>query len=244
MIPHWQVLVPSTVQGTPRDTAAEIFDSQGATACSSITGQGTLTLDASGTNFEVDRSGNTVRIAITVDDDVATSAAGFQAPDCHANDFQVLLQNPVDANGDGVNDAAPLFGRIRAITATRTEDGNGTSSNRNILYFDTTFGWYIGWSRIVDTQATDGVWASACPPGLSDAALPTSPQGACLDWYNLGSDNGADEEYIAFAMVPRNYGWYGYTLPVIGFNYFVTLDIGHPQDFTTYTVQVFLSARA
>ena len=236
-VPHWEVFVPSTVQGTPRDAASEIFDTQGATACSSIAGQGTLTLDVSATNMFVDRSNKLIRVGITRNANVATSTAAFQAPDCHSNDFSIRLTNPVDANGDGVMDSASIFGRVRSITSMVTIDGNGSSSQRNILFFDTTFGHYLGWSRRVDTQATDGMWISAVPPGQSDTAFPSS-----ADWTNLGASAGADEDYIAFAYAPRNYGFYGFTLPPAGFVYSIVLDIGVPADYTTYTVQVYLSS--
>ncbi len=240
-VPQWEVLIPTTIQGTPRDANTEIMDSNGGDGVD--TGSPAGTLCAFGTNAEADRANRNVRVAVTVDDDVATSTATYSAPDACSFDLAFRLTNPQDANGDGTMDSVSLFGRVRSITATVAQDGNETTPH-NIMLFDSTFGWYIGWSRDVDAQTTDGAWISACPAGLSDARLPTAPQGQCLDWNNLGSNAGVDEDYIAFAYGTRNYGFYGYTLPPIGFQYTITIDIGTPESFVTYTVLVFLSARA
>lgn len=236
LTPVFEVLVPSTVQGTPRDTQAELFDTQGGTG-----GGGespTATLCAFGTNAQVDRSGRSVRWDITVDDDVSTGTATFSAPDSCAHDLAVRLTNPRDVNGDGVQDSVSFFGRLRSISATTAQDGNQTTP-RNIFMFDTVFGWYVGFSRRVDTQTTDGTWLSVAPPGVSDAQLKTS-----FDWQNLGSTTGADEDYIGLAAISRNYGFYGYTLPPAGAQYTFVWDIGTPESYVTYTWTVQLAARA
>lgn len=240
-VPAWEVLIPSTIQGTPRDANTEIMDSNGGDGVD--TGSPAGTLCAFATNAEADRANRNVRVAVSVDDDAATSGATFSAPDACSFDLAFRLTNPQDANGDGTMDSIAIFGRVRSITATVAQDGNETAAH-NIFLFDSTFGWYIGWSRDVDAQTTDGAWISACPAGLSDARLPTAPSGACLDWNNLGTNAGVDEDYIAFAYGTRNYGMWGYTLPPIGFQYTITIDIGTPESFVTYTVLVFLSARA
>lgn len=236
LTPVFEVLVPSTVQGTPRDTQAELFDTQGGTGGGGETP--TATLCAFGTNAEVDRANRVVRWQVTVDDDIATSAAAFSAPDSCAHDLAVRLTNPRDVNGDGVQDSVSFFGRLRSISATTAQDGNQTTP-RNIFMFDNTFGWYVGFSRRVDTQTTDGTWLSVAPPGTSDGQLKTS-----FDWTNLGSTTGADEDYIGLAAISRNYGFYGFTQPVIGYTYSFVWDIGTPESFVTYTWQVILLARA
>ena len=134
-----------------------------------------------------------------------------------------------------------IFGRVRSISATVAEDGNGSSSRRNIFYRDTTFGWYLGWSRDVDTINTDGQWVSIAPAGTDDAALQA---GHDYGWTNLGVNAGADEDYATYAYVLRNYGPFGFTLPVIGYQYTMLVDIGTPSDYTTLTVTIYLAARA
>lgn len=236
LTPVFEVLVPSTVQGTPLDTQAELFDSQGGTGGGGETP--TATLCAFGTNALVDRSNRLIQWQITVDDDVATSAAAFSAPDSCSHSLAVRLTNPRDVNGDGVQDSVAFFGRLRSISATTAQDGNQTTP-RNIFMFDTTFGWYVGFSRRVDTQTTDGTWLSVCPAGCADAQLKTA-----FDWTNLGSTTGADEDYIGLAAISRNYGFYGFTLPTAGYTYSFVWDIGTPDSYVTYTWQVALIARA
>jgi len=235
-VPKWEIILQTT-RSTARDAASEIFDSQGGTGGGGETP--TATLCAYGTNAEVDLSNKILRHAVTVDDDVATSAAGFSSPDICSVDFSFRLLNPQDANGDGTMDAVSIFARVRSISATVTEDGNGSSTRRNIFQRDTTFGWYVGWSRDVDTINTDGQWISIAPAGVDDAQLGTS-----YDWQNLGVNSGLDEDYATFAYILRNYGPFGYTLPVIGYQYTMTVDIGTPADYQTIGVLIFLTARA
>lgn len=234
LTPVWTVLVPSTVQGTPRDAASEIFDTQGGTGGGGETP--TATLCAFATNCFVDRQNHIFRMGITRNTALATSAAGFQAPDIFSADLSVQLMNPRDVNGDGVQDSVAFFGRVRSISQTTTQDGNQTVS-RNIFMRDNTFGWYMGWSRRVDTQATDGQWMPTASPGTDDLQLGTS-----YGWQNLGSTTGADEDYIAFAFVARNYGFFGYTQPPSGYSYNIVIDIGTPDAFQTYTMQVYLAS--
>ena len=234
-VPKWEVILQGT-RSTARDGATEMFDSQGGDG-DGETPAGTLC--AYGTNAEVDLTNKILRHAITVDDDVATSAAAFSAADICSVDFSFRLLNPQDANGDGTMDAVSIFFRLRSSGVTVTEDGNGTSTRRNVFFRDSTFGWYIGASRDVDTINTDGQWVSVAPAGVDDAAL-----GAGYDWSNLGANAGLDEDYATFAWVYRNYGPYGFTLPVIGYTYTQTWDVGTPADYTTITVFTFLSARA
>lgn len=224
-----------TTRSTARDGATEIFDSQGGDG-DGETPAGTLCAYA--TNAEVDLSNKVLRHAITVDDDVTTGTAGFSAPDICSFDISFRLLNPVDANGDGVQDAVAVFGRVRSIGVTLSQDGNQTVQ-RPVFYRDNTFGWYVGWSRDVDTINTDGQWISIAPAGIDDSGLKSS-----YDWQNLGTNAGADEDYLTFAYVYRNYGTYGYTLPLIGYTYSMTIDVGTSESYTTLTVFTFLSARA
>lgn len=234
--PQWSVLVPSTVQGTPRDALAELFDTDGGTGGGGETP--TATLCAYGTNAVVDRNNKIVRITETITTTVATSAATFEAPDACNFDLAVNLQNPRDSNGDGVQDSVAFFGRVRDISATTSQDGNQTVQ-RNIFIFDNTFGWYMGWTRSVATQATDGQWISACPSGESDTQLPTSPHaGGCLDWVNLGTSTGAAPVYIDFAYIAHNYGFYGYTQPPTSTTYTIHIDVGTPALYNTWEVQI------
>ena len=235
--PKFEVILQGT-RSTARDGATEMFDTQG--------GDGDVetpagTLCAYGTNAEVDLSNKILRHAITVDDDVTVATAGFSAADICSADFSFRLLNPQDANGDGTMDSVSIFGRVRSISATVAEDGNGSSSRRNIFYRDTTFGWYLGWSRDVDTINTDGQWVSIAPAGTDDAALQA---GHDYGWTNLGVNAGADEDYATYAYVLRNYGPFGFTLPVIGYQYTMLVDIGTPSDYTTLTVTIYLAARA
>ncbi len=235
-VPSWEIILQTT-RSTARDVASEIFDTQGGTGGGGETP--TATLCAYGTNAEVDLSNKILRHAITVDDDAATSGATFSAPDICSVDFSFRLLNPQDANGDGVMDAVSIFWRLRSISVTRTEDGNGTNTNRNVIMRDTTFGWYIGASRDVDTINTDGQWVSAAPAGKDDAQLGTS-----YPFQNLGTNAGADEDYATFAWIYRNYGPFGFTLPVIGYIYTMQWDVGTEASFQTIQVITFLSARA
>ena len=234
-VPEWEIILQGT-RSTARDVASEMFDTQGGDG-DGETPAGTLC--AYGTNAEVDLSNKHLRHAVTIDDDVTTATAGFSAPDICSVDFSFRLLNPADANGDGTMDSVSIFARVRSISATVTEDGNGSSTRRNVFYRDTTFGWYVGFSRDVDTINTDGQWISVAPAGTDDSELRTS-----YDWQNLGVNAGLDEDYATFAYVLRNYGPFGYTLPVIGYQYSMAVDIGTPEKYTTIGVTIFLSARA
>ncbi len=235
-VPKFEIILQTT-RSTARDVASEIFDTQGGTGGGGETP--TATLCAYGTNAEVDLANKVLRHAVTVDDDAATSAAAFSAPDICSVDFSFRLLNPVDANGDGVMDAVTIFWRLRSSGVTETEDGNGTSTRRNLFMRDNTFGWYVGVSRDVDTINTDGQWVSVAPAGIDDTKLASS-----YAFSNLGTNAGADEDYATFAWIFRNYGPYGFTQPLIGYTYTMLVDIGTDTSFTTITIFTFLSARA
>lgn len=235
-VPEWEIILQGT-RSTARDVASEIFDTQGGTGGGGETP--TATLCAYATNALLDIANRKLVHQQTIDDDVTTGTAGFSAPDICSFDFSFRLTNPVDQNGDGVQDSISIFGRLRSISATTSEDGNGTSTRRNLFMWDTTFGWYLGFSRDVDTINTDGQWISVAPAGASDGVLPTS-----FDWQNLGVNAGADEDYATFAYIYRNYGPYGYTLPAAGFTYSMMIDIGTPASYVTVEVITQLSARA
>ncbi len=235
-IPHFTVIMQGT-RSTARDVQAELFDTQGGTGGGGETP--TATLCAYGTNAELDIGNRILRHAITVDDDVATSTATFSAPDSCSVDFSFKLDNPTDDNGDGVMDSKAVYFRLRSAGVTVTEDGNGSSTRRNIFMRDNTFGWYIGASLDVDTINTDGQWVSVAPAGTQDSELQ-----AAHDWNLLGFNAGADEDYASFAYISRNYGFFGFTQPTAGYIYTQIWDVGVPTDFTTITIIVFLSARA
>ncbi len=241
------VQIASTPQGSVRNTAAEIFDSQGgngdgdtpaATLCDPTAGSG---------NVNIDRVNRKIIVKVTVDDDVATSDATFSAPDMCSLDYSIRLGTTVDADGNGVDDSISIYARWSSLSATTTEDGNGSSTQRNIFYKDTTYGWYVGFGSLVDTQATDGEWYSACQIGISDTRLPTTPTGECLGWVRLGSTDGADEDFMAAAWVWKNYGGFGFSLPDDSHTYTYILEFAGPDlvpdPENTWTYDIILDSR-
>ena len=221
----WDVTFPTTVMGTARDVITEIGDSDGAN-CDGQTPAPTLA--AYGTNAFVDRNAMSVRWEITIDDEADIATAGFSAPDALAFDLQVLLKTPVDANSDGTNDNIQLYMRTTLSKTTSIDGGgNASSGQRDIYYGDTGWGSCAGIvTRVVDTQATDGTWMASwdvtdTPSGNS---VPTTPS----EWVPVGGTDGSDVDFVSWAAVTRNYGFYGYTLPLQGDTYQILVDIAGP----------------
>ena len=89
------------------------------------------------------------------------------------------------------------------------------------------------------SQASNGDWVSAYPAGVSDSRLPTGAS----SWKQLGKHEGGSAEYISFWFVGRNYGFFGYTQPPMGLPIDLLVDVGTPEVFDTWTIQIKLNAR-
>jgi hypothetical protein len=239
-VPQWEIIIPSTVLGSARDANTEVPGGS-FTAASAITPAGTIV--TSGTDLFADRVNRRITVDVSVNSALATSAAGFSAPDVVLTDFSIRLTNPVDANGDGVMDAVSYFGRVKSISRTTLVDGN-SSQEIQVFYWDSTVGWYVGWMRQSSSQSSNGDWISAAPAGVADTRLPTAPSGAALDWTNLGDHSGGSAEYVSFWFLMRNYGPFGYTLPSVGESIDITIQIGTEASFVEFTFVVRLSSRS
>lgn len=68
------------------------------------------------------------------------------------------------------------------------------------------------------------------------------PTGAS-SWRQLGKHEGGSAEYIRFWFVGRNYGFSGYTQPPTGSPIDLLVDVGTPEVFDTWTIQIKLNAR-
>ncbi|MCJ2556515.1 MAG: hypothetical protein LN415_05330 [Candidatus Thermoplasmatota archaeon] len=59
----------------------------------------------------------------------------------------------------------------------------------------------------------------------------------------MRSHAGGSAEYFSFWFVGRNYGFFGYTQPPMGSPIDIVVDLGTPESFDSWTIQIKLNAR-
>ncbi len=218
------VIAPTTRMGTPSDTIAEVFDSDGCTGGGPQTSPA-ATLWAFTTTATVDATTLRYRKVTTVTSTVATTAATFSAPDAFSLDISFQVQSQ-DKNGDSTLDSQGLMVR-GMVSVTSAQDPN--SSVRQTLAWDAACGTYFGIQQRVDTAATDGVWSSFWPGTVNPSGA--TPAGSWSVWRPLGQSTGADTDFFRIAGIEWNYGSFGYVTPPIGTTYTYTVQFaGTDQD--------------
>lgn len=170
-------------------------------------------------------------VDVSVDDDLANTAAGYLDEDAYAFDLRCKLLNPLPAVGGGLQEI-PIWGRI---SVTRTAGSQNNGSFARVFYSDVTAGDYLGFGSIADSGAAadghdvDHTYTSYTSQLTAPAAGPLVGE-----WRPLGtSDGDPDGEWIAVWYV-LDVGLSDYSTPSVGTTLTISVELGTDPTSTQY----------
>jgi hypothetical protein len=218
--------VPTTRLSTENDVIAEITDTDGFTAASTVESPA-ATLCVYNTNAFINTEMLPLKLAweATVDNDVTTATIAFNAPDVCGIDLQIQIE-PYDGNGDGVADQQTIYTRAM-VSHTTYQDTN--SSEHQVYVWEAQAGSYITGFNVKDTQTTTNVWYSFWPASESPGGQFSA--NTWSNWKAAGTTTGtdADPEFLGFFAQMRNFGFFTYNTPPLGGSTTITYQFAGPD---------------
>jgi hypothetical protein len=228
------------------DAATEYPDSP-LVACDGGVPDLDLTVPTLATHIFWDPGTATMRLEMTVDDDLVATAASYELPDCGNFDIFLKPSNFVDNNNDSIMDNIEYFARWRgwsSYTMLGSAENGTQSSSQNIFTWSNGGGWQFGFGDEADAPAwahaaSDHGYIAACSPNAPGYST-SAPNSACGSrWISVGLYDDGDPDVINPWWAFANNGVFGYRA-VKGMSITADIDVGVPNSYFTIHFVVIL----